>query len=120
MILLFVAHRITDATISPIPSTVATLEAEKEYIISSFQSSVQQIVSAFSTAIANIESIAVSNVDQAVVTLSSLLSISAQIASEIYSTLNSIASKVQTSASPQLPHPTDGKASLLTFCCRHL
>lgn len=120
MILLFVAHRITDATISSIPSTVATLEAEKESIISSFLSSVQQIAPAISTASANIKSIAVSNVDQAVATLCSFLSISAQIAGEIYLTLNSIASKVQTSASPQLPHPADGKASLLTFCCRYL
>jgi len=115
MILLFVAHRTIDATISLIPSTVATLEAEKESIISSFQSSVQQIVSAFPTATAKIKSTAVSNVDQAVATLSSLLSISAQIASERYSTLNSIASKVQMSASPQLPHPTDGKASYPRF-----
>ena len=104
-----VAHRITDATISPIPSTVATLEAEKESIISSFQSSVQRIVSAISTTAANIKCIAISNVDQAVATLGFLPSISAQIASEIYSTLNRIASKAQMSASPQLPHPTDGR-----------
>ena len=91
-----------------------------EGIISSGQSSVQQIVSAISTVAAKIKSIAVSSVDQAVATLSSLLSISGQIASEIYSTLNSIASKVQMSIFPQLPHLTDGKASVLTFCCRHL
>ena len=102
------------------PSTVATLEAEKESIISSSQSSVQRIVSAISIAAVNIKCIAISNVDQAVATLSSLLSISARIANEIDSTLNNITSKVQMSVSPQIPHPTDGKASLLTFCCRHL
>ena len=93
----------------PNPFNSRNAEAEKESIINSFQSSVQQIVSAISTTAANIKCIAISNVDQAVATLGFLPSISAQIASEIYSTLNRIASKAQMSASPQLPHPTDGR-----------